>query len=122
MHSSNLDLCHSIIWAWAEDKNIWVIASYTPGKENHNAGAESCKNQTELEWMLNQKLFAKFVFKFRFQSEVNLFASRFNAQLPVFVSYHPDPEAKLINAFSISWHDRPFYAYPPFAVTGKVLT
>ena len=72
--------------------------------------------------MLNQKLFAKFVFKFRFQSEVNLFASRFNAQLPVFVSYHPDPEAKLINAFSISWHDRPFYAYPPFAVTGKVLT
>ena len=29
----------------------------------------------------------------------NLFASRFNAQLPVFVSYHPDPEAVHINAF-----------------------
>ena len=29
----------------------------------------------------------------------NLFASRFNVQLQVFVSYHPDPEALHINAF-----------------------
>ena len=66
MHSSNLDLCHSIIWAWAEDKNIWVIASYIPGKENYNAGAESCKNQTELEWMLNQKLLQNLFLSFDF--------------------------------------------------------
>ena len=26
-----------------------------------------------------------------------------------------------VNAFSISWQDRPFYAFPPFAVIGKVL-
>ena len=55
------------------------------------------------------------------QPEVDLFASRLNAQLPVFVSYHPDPEAIHINTFSISWQGRPFYAFPPFAVIGKVL-
>ena len=26
-----------------------------------------------------------------------------------------------INAFSISWQGRPFHAFPPFAVIGKVL-
>ena len=52
--------------------------------------------------MLNQKFFTKIVSKFQFQPEVDLFASRLNAKLPAFVSYHPDPEAMHINAFSIS--------------------
>ena len=71
--------------------------------------------------MLNQKIFTKIVSKFQFQPEVDLFASRLNAKLPVFVLYHPDPEAMHINAFSIYWQGRPFYAFPPFAVIGKVL-
>ena len=48
-------------------------------------------------------------------------ASRLNAKIPVFVSYHPDPEAMHINTFSISWQGRTFYALPPFSVIGKVL-
>ena len=59
IHSNKSDLCHSIIseiWAWAEDKNIWITTSYIPGKENYDADAESRKKQTELEWMLNQKI------------------------------------------------------------------
>ena len=71
--------------------------------------------------MFNQNIFAKIISKFQFQPEVHLFASRLNAQLPVFVSYHSDPEAMHINAFSISWQNRPFYAFPSFAVIGKVL-
>ena len=67
------------------------------------------------------KKFLQKLFKFQFQPEVYLFASRLNAQLPVFVSYHSDPEAMHINAFSISWQNRPFYAFPSFAVIGKVL-
>ena len=34
---------------------------------------------------------------------------------------YPDPEAMHINGLSISWWDRSFYAFPPFAVIGKVL-
>ena len=67
--------------------------------------------------MLNKKI----IFKFQFQPEVDLFESRLNAQLPLFVTYHPDPETMHINVFSISWQGRPFYAFPPFAVIGKVL-
>ena len=40
------ELCHSIIseiWAWAEDKNILITASYIPGKENFDADTESRK-------------------------------------------------------------------------------
>ena len=109
----NLDL--------AEDKNVWISASYIPGKENYDANAQSRKKQTVLKRMYNQKNFTKIISKFQFQSEVDLFASRLSAQLPVFVSYHSDPEAMHIKTFSISWQSRPFYAFPPFAVIGKVL-
>ena len=124
MHSNKSDMCQSIIsktWAWAEGKNIWITAYYIPGKENYDADAESRKKQTELEWMLNQKIFTKIISKFQFQPEVDLFASKLNSHQSVFVWYHPDPEATHINAFSISWQDRPFYAFPPFSVIGKVL-
>ena len=60
MHSTKSDLCHFVIseiWAWAEDKNIWITASYIPGKENYDTDPESRKKQTELERMLNQKFF-----------------------------------------------------------------
>ena len=83
--------------------------------ENH------AKKQTELEWMLNKKNLTKINSKFQFQLEFDLFSSRLNTQLPVFVSYYPDTEAMHINAFSISWQGRPFYPFPPFAVIGKAL-
>ena len=108
MHSNKSDLCHfmiSEIWTWAEDKNIWIAASYIPGKGNYDADVESRKKQTELEWTLNQKIFTKIISKFKFQVEVELFASRLNAQQPVFVSYHPDPEAMHINVF-FQYHGR----------------
>ena len=31
------------VWVWAEDKNIWISASYIPGKENYDADRESRK-------------------------------------------------------------------------------
>ena len=39
----------------------------------------------------------------------------------MFVSYHSDTDAMHINASSISWQGRPFYAFPPFVVIRKVL-
>ena len=92
----------SEIWAWAKGKNIWITAFYIPGKENYDANTESRKKQTELEWMLNQNIFAKIISNFQFQPGADFFASRLNAQLPIFVSYHPDIEVMHINAFSIS--------------------
>ena len=67
-----------------------------------------------------QHIFTKVVSKFQFQPQVDLFALRLDVQLPVCVSYHLDPEAMHIKAFSISWQGRSLYAFPPFAVIGKV--
>ena len=89
MHSKKSDLGHSIIsesWAWAGDNNIWITASYIQGKANYDADPGSREKQAELEWMLNQNPFTKFISKFQFQPEVDLFASKLNPQLPVFVS------------------------------------
>ena len=78
------------------------------------------KNKPNWNGCLTTKFLQK-LFLSQFQPAVALFASRLNAKLPVFVSYQPDPEAMHINAFSISWQGRPFYAFPLFAVIGKVL-
>ena len=58
---------------------------------------------------------------FNVEPEVDLFASRVNAQVDCFVAYRPDPHASHIDAFTISWSDMTFYAFPPFACLGKVI-
>ena len=51
----------------------------------------------------------------------DLFASRFNTQLPEFVSYQPDPESYAANAFTQSWADLKFDAFPPFICLPSVI-
>ena len=49
MHSNKSELCHSItiseISAWAENKNIWITASYIPRKKNYDADTKTRKNK-----------------------------------------------------------------------------
>ena len=42
-------------------------------------------------------------------------------QITKFVSYHPDPDAFAVDAFSIDWNGLKFYAFPPFSCVGKML-
>ena len=51
-----------------------------------------------------------------------LFASRLNRQVATFVSWKPEPEAWVVDTFSINWQDIMFYAFPPFSVLGRVLS
>ena len=53
--------------------------------------------------------------------EVDLFASRLNHQFPRYVSYKPDLDAEAVNAFTMSWSDVTFYAFPPFCIIPSVL-
>ena len=52
---------------------------------------------------------------------IDLFASRLNAQLPVYCSWRPNPAALAVDALSISWRDQHPYLFPPFAPIGKYL-
>ena len=93
-----------------------------PTSQERRTITQKKKKKTELEWMLNQNIFTNIISKFGFQPEVDLFTSRLNAQIPLLVSYHPNPEAIYINAFSIPWQEmhRPFHEFTHFAVIRRV--
>ena len=109
------------IWEWAICRNNWVIASHIPGIENEEADTESRKNETRLEWKLRERILTDIIKHFQFYPEVDLFASRINAQFDTFVSFRPDPQATHINAFTIDWTSLKFYAFPPFSCINKVI-
>ncbi|KAL8584420.1 hypothetical protein ACOMHN_032040 [Nucella lapillus] len=56
-----------------------------------------------------------------FKPQVDLFATRFNHRLPLYVSPVLDPTAWAIDALSIPWSNLLGYAFPPFPILGKVL-
>ena len=52
---------------------------------------------------------------------IDLFASRLNKQINCYASWKPDPEATYVDAFSISWNNHLFYAFPPFSLIARCL-
>ena len=51
---------------------------------------------------------------------IDLFASSLNAKLSRFVSWHPEPRAEVVNAFSINWSNLKCYVFPPFSLLPRV--
>jgi len=45
---------------------------------------------------------------------VDLFASRVNKKCRIFYARFSDPEAEIIDAFTVDWGGEHFYAFPPF--------
>ena len=50
-----------------------------------------------------------------------MFASRLNKQVDKFVSWHPDPDAFAIDAFSVSWAEELIYAFPCFSLIERAV-
>ena len=119
--SSILDYHIKMIWEWILASNNWISASHIPGILNVEADEESRKNDSKMEWKLNTNEFNYIVKQLQFKPCFDLFASRINSQLPRFAAYRPDPEAEVIDAFSISWKELYFYAFPPFNCVDRVL-
>ena len=108
------------IWDWCSDRNIWITAAHLPGCQNVEADFMSRKFNDNIEWMLDRGVFTTIVQRFG-EPEVDLFASRLNAQLPVYVSWMPDPNAWAVDAFTLDWGPLNFYAFPPFNLISKCL-
>ena len=109
------------IWDWAIKRRLRLSSAHIPGTLNREADEESCKTELRIEWQLNRTIFRNMLEYFQYCSEIDLFASRLNAQLLRFFSYKPDPFAVVTNAFSVSWEDKKFYCFPSFAYIGKIL-
>ena len=109
------------IWLWSIDRNIWLSSSFIPGKSNIHADFQSRNFQQDNEWMLNRSAFKMAIDKLHVCPKIDLFASRYNHQVPVFVSWRPEPESFAVDAFTLNWHELQFYCFPPFSVMPAVL-
>ena len=108
------------IWAWCISHNIWVIANYIPGPNNVVSDSLSRKHLSDHEWQLNTNIFHKLSKKFP-KFSIDLFASLLNRQVERYASWHPDPHAAIVDAFSVSWANEYFYAFPSFSLIPKCL-
>ena len=108
------------IWTWCIQRNIWVTAISLPGKENVDADRESKTFNDNTEWSLKENIFHSIVETYGMQS-IDLFTSRINRKVSRYVSWKPDPEAQFVDAFSCSWSQEHFYAFPPFILILRCL-
>lgn len=119
-HSIRLYKVAREIWQWCETRNLTISASYIPSKENIEADYLSRVHNVDTEWELCPVVFGKIVRKFG-RPEIDIFASRTNSKLERYISWHRDPNAETIDAFTVNWERWFFYAFPPFAIVLKTL-
>ena len=75
----------------------------------------------DTEWKLDQALLRDALTNLDAQPTIDLFASRINTQFALYASYRADPQAHVIDCFSVHWGDFSVYCFPPFRVLPRVL-
>ena len=119
--SSSLSLRTESLLLWCLRQGITLLARHIPGVLNILADSLSrahCILQTE--WTVKRSALEPIWMRW-FKPMLDLFATRYNHRLPLFVSPVPDPEAWAVDAFSISWTGLPAYAFPPLPVLAKAI-
>lgn len=116
-------LCNDIasqIWTWCIDRSIWLLAAHIPGVQNVVADRKSRKFDDQTEWRLNSNVFNDITRLFG-KPNIDLFANSLNAQVEMYCSWKPDPNASFVDAFTIDWSKFFSYIFPPFSLIGKCL-
>ena len=116
-------LC-ALLWrilSWCTGKQVTLKAQHIPGRLNVVSDKLSRLGQTiQTEWSLLPEVFKTICSRWH-QPQIDLFATRFNNKLSLFVSPVPDPLATAVDALSLPWEDLDAYAFPPSAILGKVV-
>ena len=73
----------------------------------------------QTEWSLHPKIFHK-ICQIWHRPMVDMFATKMNNKLPLYVSPVPDPNAMVVDALNISWEAIDGYTYCPIALIPKV--
>ena len=113
------DLTREIL-LWCINRNIWLTAAHLPGSENCEADYESRNSNDDTEWELDSEVYIK-IEQYFGSPDIDLFASRLNYKVTPYCSYRPDPNAKLVDAFTFNWGTNFNYIFPPFSILGAVL-
>ncbi|KAL0154785.1 hypothetical protein M9458_049048, partial [Cirrhinus mrigala] len=111
-------LVHQIL-VWSQDKLLSLRAVHVPGHLNVGADVLSRQGPRSGEWMLHPEV-VKQIWKVFGPAQVDLFASRENAQCPLWYSLaHPAPLG--LDAMVQMCPRLRLYAFPPIALLPGVL-
>ena len=108
------------IFAWCLQRQIRVFAQHLPGKANLTADYLSRYLRDRTDWTLNANVF-RVINQHWGPLEVDLFATRFSAQLDQFYSWRADPEAMATDAFTQHWGAIQAFSHPPWCLISRVL-
>ena len=99
---------------------MWLSAAHIPGTQNCTVDTDSREFNDDSEWMVSDFVF-QIITDLLGTPEIDLFATRLNHKLPIYVSWKPDIYSVSINAFPVSWSQSYMYCFLPFSVIWKVL-
>ena len=109
------------ILTWCTRKQVTLKARHISGRLNVVADKLSRLGQNiQTEWPLLPEFFQAICSRWH-RPQIDLYATRFNNKLPLFVSPVPDPLATAVDALSLPWEDLDAYAFPRAAIFGKVV-
>lgn len=120
-NSRSLSLLAEEILLWCQTNQVRMSVQFVPGKLNALADILSRGDQVlPTEWTIAhnvlQRLWARWD-----RPLIDLFATRFSARLPRYVSPFRDTNAFHVDAFTLSWRLLDAYAYPPTSLIPRVL-
>ena len=119
--SRSLCLLTGRLLRWTESFDVHLDARYLPGESNVLADVLSRRGQVVgTEWSLHPQV-ARALLRAWGNPSIDLFATCLNAKLPLYCSLVPDPQAVFEDAFRHPWNDLDLYAFPPFALVGRVI-
>lgn len=109
------------IWLLCKQEGIWLTCTHIAGSLNVKADKKSRQFEDQLEWKLDQEIFAELCQMWP-KPDIDLFATRLNCQLNRYCSWKPDPSCLFVDAFSIDWSKFSFnYLFPPFSVLNRCI-
>ena len=109
------------LWAWCEDRNLWVFASFIRSADNTEADLASRLHNPDTEWELSESAFRVVTSRLG-TPQIDLFATPGNAKCRRFFSWFPAAGAEAVDALTQDWGRLPlFWAFPPFALILKTL-
>ena len=106
---------------WCQFQAVQLLAKHVPGRLNVLADSLSRQNKVlPAEWTLKQEIVLS-LFRVLGTPMVDLFATRLNHRLPLYVSPVLEPAAWAVDALSLDWNQMFGYAFPPFILIPAIL-
>lgn len=120
-HSPTLCVRVREVLLWCQAQNVVLSVRHLPGRLNVLADRLSRSSRPLVaEWTLSLSTLHQVFDRFGLPS-LDLFATRWNNRLPLYVSPVLDPAAFAVDAMSMEWGSTFAYAFPPFTLLPPVL-